>query len=208
MLAVRPAARRAFEVPAVGPDRQPGHDLAPVSEPRTDRVGGKFVCLDPRRSALEAGNLRDLGRERLGHKVVLNIPPEGVETNLGRVEFHRPRRKERSRVVDEAQRAQRRGSGLQVRPQAKGLEKCGGLVEQGDGASMPRSLGRAAADDVEPGLGHAERRSQPGKPRARDQDIRAVHGRLIAGVHPRSPHYALAPLTALLCDWGDGGVQL
>ena len=42
--------------PAVRSDRKPGHDLAPVSEPRTDRVRGKFVCLNARRNALDAGN--------------------------------------------------------------------------------------------------------------------------------------------------------
>ena len=97
----RGAAR--LRIAAVGPDRKPGCDLAPVSEPRPNGVGGKIISLDPRRNAVEAGNLRDLGRERLGHKVVFDIPPEGVEPDLGRVELHRPRRKERSRVVDEAQ---------------------------------------------------------------------------------------------------------
>ena len=172
-----------LRIPAVGADRKPGHDLAPVPEPRPDGVGGKFVRLDPRGDALDAGNLRDLGRERLGHKVVFDIPPEGVEPDLGRVELHRPRRKERSRVVDEAQRAQRRGSGLQISPQAKGFQKSHGLVEERDGPSPPGPLGGAAADDVEPGPGHAVGRSQPRKPRARDQDVRVAPGRLIAVGH-------------------------
>ena len=62
--------------------------------------------------------------------------------------------------------------GLQTRPQAEGLQKSDGLVEQRDGASPPGSLGGAAADDVEPGLGHAEGRGQPRQPRPRDQDVR------------------------------------
>ena len=98
-----PGGAPRLRIPAVGPDRQPSHDLAPVSEPGTDRVGGEFVCLDPAGDALDTGDLSDPGRQRLGHQVVFDIPPEGVEADLGRVELHRPRRKQRSRVVDEAQ---------------------------------------------------------------------------------------------------------
>ena len=116
MRASSPAARRAFEIPAVGADREPGGDRAPVFEPRPNGVGAEIVSLDPRRDALDAGSLRDTGRERLGHPVVFDIPAEGVEPDLRRVELDRPRRKQRSGVVDEAQRAQRRGSGSQIRP--------------------------------------------------------------------------------------------
>ena len=98
-----PGGASRFRIAAVGADDKPGRDLAPVSEPRPNGVGGKIVSLHPGRDALDACNLRDRGRERLGHKVVFDIPPEGVEPDLGRVELDRPGRKERSRVVDEAQ---------------------------------------------------------------------------------------------------------
>ncbi len=98
-----PSGAPRFRIPPVGADRKPGRDHAPVSEARPDGVGGEIVSRHPSRDALDAGNLRDRGRERLGHKVVFDIPPEGVEPDLGRVELDRPRRKEPSRVVDEAQ---------------------------------------------------------------------------------------------------------
>ena len=111
-----PGGAPRLRIPAVGADDKPGRDLAPVFERRPDGVGGEIVSLHPGRDALDAGDLRDLGRERLGHQVVFDVPPEGVEPDLGRVELDRPRRKEPSRVVDEAQGAQRRGPGLQARP--------------------------------------------------------------------------------------------
>ena len=61
----RGAAR--LRIPAVSADREPGCDLAPICEPRPDGVGAEIVGLDPDRNALDAGNLRDIGRERLGH---------------------------------------------------------------------------------------------------------------------------------------------
>ena len=55
MRASSPAARRAFEIPAVGADHEPGRDRAPVLEPRPNGVGAEIVSRDPARDALDAG---------------------------------------------------------------------------------------------------------------------------------------------------------
>ena len=90
-------------IPPVGADRKPGRDDAPVFKRRPDGVGGKIVSLHPSRDALDACNLCDSGRKRLGHPVIFDIPAERVEPDLGRVELNRARWKQRSAVVDETQ---------------------------------------------------------------------------------------------------------
>jgi len=83
------------------------------------------------------------------------------------------------------------------------------LVEQGDGASSPRSLSRAAADDFEAGLRQTEGRGQPGKSCTPDQDVRAAPGRFIAIGHRRSPRTVpLLDPTAQLYDPEDGAAQV
>ncbi len=90
-------------IPAVGADRKPGRDDAPVFESRSDGVGGKIVSLHPSRGALDACHLRDSGRKRLGHPVIFDIPAEGVEPDFRGVELDWPRRKQGSAIIDEAQ---------------------------------------------------------------------------------------------------------
>ena len=49
-----------LRIPAVSADSKPSRDLATISESRTDRVGGKFVRLDPCGDALDASELTRL----------------------------------------------------------------------------------------------------------------------------------------------------
>ena len=182
-----PGGAPRFRISPVGADREPGRDHAPVFKPRPDGVGAEIISRDPGRDALDARDLGDPGSERLGHPIVFDIPSERVEPDFRRVELDRARRKQRPGVVDEPQAAQRRGLKSQTRPEAEGLKKGDGAVEQGDGASSSRSLGGAAADDVEAGLRQAEGRGQPGEARPGDQDVRAASGRLVAVGHRALP---------------------
>ncbi len=188
-----PGGAARFRIAAVGADGEPGGDQASIFKARSDGVGAEIVSLDPCRDALDAGDLRGAGRERLGHSVVFDIPAKGVEPDLRRAELDRTGRKQRSAVVDEAQSPQWRGLRLQSRPQAEGFQKTDRLVEQRDGASAARSLGRAATDDAETRLREAKGCRQPRKPRACNQDVRAASRRLIAVGHRSvSPHASLA----------------
>ena len=206
MRASSPAARRAFESRPSAPIASRAAIARPSSKLRPDGVGGEIVSRDPGRDALDAGDLSDPRPERLGHQIVFDIPSERVEPDFRRVELDRTRRKQRPRVVDEAQGAQRRGLESQTRPEAEGLEKGDGAVEQGDRASSSRSLGGAAADDVEAGLRQAEGRGQPGESRPGDQDVRAASGRLIAVGHRRLSHASFS--LDKPADQGDGVAQL
>ena len=50
-----PGGAPRLRIAAVGADREPGRDRAPVLEPRPDGVGGELVSRDPGRDALDAG---------------------------------------------------------------------------------------------------------------------------------------------------------
>ncbi len=153
-----PGGAPGLRTAAVRADREPGCDHAPVLKPRPDGVRPEIVSLDRGRDALDAPSLSDRGPERLGHPIVLDVPSERVEPDFRGEELDRARRKQRSRVVDETQAPQGRGLRLQARPQAEGIKKGDGLVEQGDGAPVSGPLGQAARDDVEARLGQTESR--------------------------------------------------
>ena len=116
---LEPGGAARFRIPAVGADGEPGRDRASVFQPRPGGVVGEVVGGDAVGDPLEAGNAAGLVGERFRHPVVLDIPAERIEPDFGGVELDRARRKERSRVVDKSQRAQRRGLGPQPRPKAE-----------------------------------------------------------------------------------------
>ena len=101
---LEPGGAACFRIPAVGADGEPGRDRACVFQPRPDGLGAEPVSGDPAGDALETGSASDLRRERFGHPVVFDVPAERVEPDFRGVELDRARRKERARIVDEAQR--------------------------------------------------------------------------------------------------------
>src|SRR5262249_50226245 len=133
---------------AVGPDSEAGGNWASVFKLRMNGLGAEFISGDPRRNAFKTRKSSDLGRERLGHSVVCDVPTKCVEINLRRMELDRTRRKQSPRVIDEAQAPQGRGLELETRPKAERFQKTDRLVEQRDGAPAACSLSRAAAHDV------------------------------------------------------------
>ena len=163
-----------LRIPAVGADRKPGRDLAPVSEPRPDRLGGKIVSRNPRRDALDAGICATLAASASAIRSFSIFQPKASSPISAA--WNSTGRGGKNAPVSSMRRNERRGAacGLQISPQTKGFQKSDRLVEQSDGASPSGPLGGAAADNVESGLGHAERGSQPRKPRARDQDVRVA----------------------------------
>ena len=127
--------------------------------------------------------MSELGGEHLGHPVVFDIPAERVEPDFCSVKFDRTRRKERARVVDEAQRPERRSLGPQSGAKAEGVEKSDRPVEEGDGAPASGPLPGAAQDDVEARARKAQGGREPGEPRPGDQDVRSAPGRRLAVGH-------------------------
>ena len=140
-----------MRVPAVGADNEPGRDRASAPELGTHSVGVERVGRDCVSEALDAGSALNLRPERFPHAIVLDIPAERVEADFRRMELDRARRKERSRVIDEAERPQRRRLSLQRRPNAERVEEGDRGVEQRDGAPAPGPLAGAATEDVEAG---------------------------------------------------------
>ena len=205
---LEPGGAARFRIPPVGANDEPGRDRASVFQPRPGGARGEVVGGDAVRDPLEAGNAAGLVGEGFGHPVVLDIPAERIEPDFGGVELDRAGRKERSRVVDETQRAQRRGLGPQPRPKAERVEKSDRGVEKGDGAAAPGSLARAAHDDVEAGPGKSEGGREPGQPRAGDQDVRGARGRRFVVGHRRSPASLPESPDARPNDRGDGAAQL
>ncbi len=169
----------------------------------------KIVSRDPGRDALDAGNLRDRGRQRLGHKVVFDVPPEGFEPDLAA--WNSTGRGGKNPPVSSMRRNERKGSARDCKLAHKPREsrKATDWSSRATVRPSPRSFSRAAADDVEAGLGQTEGRAQPREPRARDQNVRADPERLIAVGHRRSPRTVslLAPM-AQLYDPEDGAVQV
>ncbi len=97
--------------------------------------------------------------------------------------------------VPSMRRNERRGEARDCKSahRPRDLKKRDGLVEQGDRASPPGPLGGAAADDVEPRLRQAERRGQPGEPRARRSGRRAARAAV-------SSPLVIFGLRSRLCD--------
>ena len=88
-----PGGAPRARIPAVGADRKPGRDDAPVFKTRPDGVGAEIISSDPRRDPLDAWILRDRSPERLRHKVVFDVTPERVEPDFRGVKLDRTRRK-------------------------------------------------------------------------------------------------------------------
>ena len=98
-----PGGAARFRIPTIGADREAGRNQASVFKLRPNGVAAESISGDPRRDAFKTRKSSDLAGERPGHSVVFDIPTKRAETNLRCMELDRTRRKQRARVIDEAQ---------------------------------------------------------------------------------------------------------
>ena len=159
---------------SVGADDEPRPDPAPIGEGRERGRTREIVARD-RRLVTRDGRVRRRQRPQFPrHRVVLDVPSEGVETDFLAAKLDRTGRKQRAGIVDEPKRAQRRRVFRDRLPEAFAFEIADGAVEHRDSAPVSGRLAGAAESDAKAGASEAERGGQAGEPGAGDQRVERI----------------------------------
>ena len=169
----------------VGRDGQRGRDCRSAVGERRLRPG---PARGARRSTISArqsiARLRGDGRVRAPHSARIgNVEPEGVLADLAGAERHDRAADQPRRGVDDAHDLQRRGLVREARPARRAVEKSAAQGSSAPSCGRRRRRLRADEHDFEARPGQAERRDQPGRPGAGDEDpLRSSRVQLRSGL--------------------------
>ena len=159
---------------SVGADDQPGRISSPVGGREFGRIGREVEALDLGPRAREARASVQRPGQQVRQRGVLDVPAERVEFELRGVEFDRARGEQRAGVVDDAQRTQRRRSGLDLLPNPEFPQQFDRASEQGDRAALAHAIDRAAGNGGKAGARQAYRRRRASQSGADDECVASL----------------------------------